>query len=248
MSLPLGLDLNDQINVKRSATKVTVTFDDLSTFEMQRAKERHEQWLVENTPPEMHAEAASASLMYTYLMNSNIKGLLIGTSISFLVITLCLSIVFRSAKYGFVSIFPNVLPITMAFGLWSILDGVVGVAAATIATMTLGIVVDDTVHFVSKYLRARRQLNLNPEESVKFAFSTVGTAVIATSTIFVFGFGSMIQSDFLMNAQMGIFTVMTVGFALLLDFFLLPPLLIWLDKKSVVASSSIADEPLMRPI
>lgn len=248
MSLPLGLDLNDQINVDRSSTKVTVTFDDLSTFEMQRAKEDHEKWLVDNAPTSMHAEAASASLMYTYLMNTNIKGLLIGTIISFILITLCLSIVFRSLKYGLVSLLPNILPISMAFGLWSVVDGVVGVAAATIATMTLGIVVDDTVHFVSKYLRAKNELNMEPRDAVRYAFSTVGVAVLSTSLIFIFGFGSMIHSNFLMNAQMGIFTVMTVFFALLLDFFLLPTLLIRIDDKSKVDEIVIVDEPLMTKI
>lgn len=248
LSLPLGMDLNDQINVGRSATKITVTFDDLSTFEMQRAKEAHEAWLAENAPSTMRAEAASASLMYTYLMNTNIVGLLTGTAISFLIITICLGIVFRSAKYGLISMLPNVLPITMAFGLWSIIDGVVGVAAATIATMTLGIVVDDTVHFISKYLRARRELDLKPDDAVRYAFSTVGIALLSTSLIFVCGFGSMINSDFLMNAQMGIFTVMTVVFALLLDFLLLPTLLMSVDRESESVDTTLVSEPLMRRV
>ncbi|MDX7998706.1 RND family transporter [Xenorhabdus sp. Reich] len=245
MSLPLGLDLNDQIDVSRSATKMTITFSDLSTFEMQRAKEAHEQWLINNAPSSMHVHAASASLMYTYLMNTNIKGLLVGTAISFLFITLCLGIVFRSVKYALISMLPNILPIFMAFGLWSIIDGVVGIAAATIATMTLGIVVDDTVYFVYKYLRARREHKMEPEDAVRYSFSTVGIALLSTSIIFICGFGSMVHSDFLMNTQMGIFTVMTVTFALLLDFFLLPTLLIAIDGKAKKDKPSVPDKPLM---
>ncbi|MCC8366056.1 MMPL family transporter [Xenorhabdus sp. PB61.4] len=245
MSLPLGLDMNDQIDVRRSATKMTVTFSDLSTFEMQRIKEAHEKWLINNAPSSMHTHAASASLMYTYLMNTNIKGLLIGTLISFLIITLCLGIVFRSAKYALISMLPNILPIFMAFGLWSIIDGVVGLAAATIATMTLGIVVDSTVYFVYKYLRARREHNMTPEDAVRYSFSTVGIALLSTSIIFICGFGSMMHSDFLMNAQMGIFTVMTVIFALLLDFFLLPALLIAIDDKTKKNKPAVPDEPMM---
>lgn len=249
MSLPLGLDVNDQINVGRSSTKVTVTLDDLSTFEMQAAKERHEQWLRNNAPATMHAEAASASLMYAYLMNSNIKGLLLGTAISFFCITLCLGIIFRSVKYALVCMLPNALPIAFAFGLWSLIDGVVGIAAATIATMTLGIVVDDTVHFVSRYLQAKRELNIGPERAVRHAFSAVGVALISTSLIFIVGFGSMMHSDFLMNAQMGIFTVMTVFFALLLDFLLLPALLLRLDCKAEPEAPTDAKfEPLLKRI
>ncbi|NHB96618.1 efflux RND transporter permease subunit [Photorhabdus stackebrandtii] len=248
MSLPLGLDLNDQIDVSRSATKMTATFSDLSTFEMQRAKEAHEQWLINNASPSMHTNAASASLMYTYLMNTNIKGLLAGTAISFLIITICLGVVFRSTKYALISMLPNILPIFMAFGLWSIIDGVVGIAAATIATMTLGIVVDDTVYFVYKYLRARREHKMDSKDAVRYSFSTVGIALLSTSIIFICGFGSMMHSDFLMNAQMGIFTVMTVTFALLFDFLLLPILLIAIDGNAKKNKPSIPDDPLMMKI
>jgi len=245
MSLPLGLDLNDQINIGRSATKMTVTFADLSTFEMQKAKEDHEQWLVNHAPPSMYAHAASASLMYTYLMNTNIKGLLVGTGISFCIITLCLALFFRSIKYALISMLPNILPISMAFGLWSIINGVVGIAAATIATMTLGIVVDDTVYFVYKYLRARREHKMEPENAVRYAFSMVGIALFSTSIIFICGFGSMVYSNFLMNAQMGIFTVMTVTFALLHDFLLLPTLLMTIDGKGNKSKRTVKEQPLM---
>lgn len=249
MSLPLGLDVNDQVNVAKSSTKVTVTMDDLSTFEMQALKEHHEQWLINNAPQSMHTEAASASLMYTYLMNTNIQGLLFGTALSFLIITICLGLIFKSVKYALVSILPNALPITMAFGMWSLIDGVVGIAAATIATMTLGIVVDDTVHFVSKYLRAKRELRMKPEQAIRYAFSTVGKALLSTSLIFMIGFGSMMQSDFLMNAQMGIFTVMTVCFAVLLDFLLLPTLLLKLDSdKEADSEEFVQPEPLLKRI
>jgi predicted RND superfamily exporter protein len=193
----------------------------------------------------MYAHAASASLMYTYLMNTNIKGLLVGTGISFCIITLCLALFFRSIKYALISMLPNILPISMAFGLWSIINGVVGIAAATIATMTLGIVVDDTVYFVYKYLRARREHKMEPENAVRYAFSMVGIALFSTSIIFICGFGSMVYSNFLMNAQMGIFTVMTVTFALLHDFLLLPTLLMTIDGKGNKSKRTVKEQPLM---
>jgi predicted RND superfamily exporter protein len=97
--------------------------------------------------------------------------------------------------------------------------------------MTLGIVVDDTVHFLSKYLRARRELNLNSEEAVKYAFSTVGTALLVTSIVLIAGFCILSLSSFKLNSEMGIVTAITISFALIADFLLLPPILMKLKGK-----------------
>ncbi len=230
MSLPLGLDLNNQINVGKSATKLTATLGDLSTSEMQKIKEKSEQWLKDNAPASMFSEASSPAMMFTFITRSNTRGLILGTLISLGLITLTLGVVFRSVKFGLISIPPNVLPVLLTFGIWSILDGEVGIAAATVATITIGIVVDGTVHFVSKYLRARKEQNLDAENAVRYAFSTVGVALFANAVILVCGFIVLTNSVFKMNVQMGIFTVMTVTLALLLDFLLLPPLLMKLDR------------------
>ena len=63
------------------------------------------------------------------------------------------------------SLVPNLFPAAMAFGLWGYLVGEVGIAIAVVGAMTLGIVVDDTVHFLSKYLRGRKELNKSPEDA-----------------------------------------------------------------------------------
>ncbi len=91
--------------------------------------------------------------------------------------------------------------------------------------MTLGIVVDDTVHFLSKFLRARREQGMNAEDAVRYAFSTVGTALWVTSFVLMLGFGILALSHFQLNAGMGLLTAITIGFALVADFLFLPPLL-----------------------
>jgi predicted RND superfamily exporter protein len=95
--------------------------------------------------------------------------------------------------------------------------------------MTLGIVVDDTVHFLSKYLRARRERNANPHEAVRYAFSSVGRALWITTLVLVCGFMVLAQSTFKLNADMGLLTALTILIALAIDFLFLPPLLMKLD-------------------
>jgi predicted RND superfamily exporter protein len=94
----------------------------------------------------------------------------------------------------------------------------------------LGIVVDDTVHFLSKYLRARREQGMNAEDAVRYAFNTVGVALLVTTIVLVAGFLVLAQSTFKLNSDMGLLTSITIAFALLADFLFLPPLLMKLDK------------------
>ena len=97
--------------------------------------------------------------------------------------------------------------------------------------MTLGIVVDDTVHFLSKYLRARREKGLNAEDAVRYAFNTVGLALVVTSIVLIAGFTVLTFSAFTLNSNMAFMTAVTIFFAIVADFLLLPPLLMALDGK-----------------
>jgi len=132
----------------------------------------------------------------------------------------------RSIGIGALSLIPNAVPILMTFGLWGLLAGKIGMASATVSAVALGIVVDDSVHFLSKYLRARREKGLDKAEAIKYAFETVGLALVVTTIILTFGFLVMTLSTFQMNQQLGMMTAVTMVLALIMDFTLLPALLL----------------------
>jgi len=134
---------------------------------------------------------------------------------------------------------PNLAPAAIGFGIWGLYSGQVGLGLSVVIGMTLGIVVDDTVHFLSKYLHARRDKNANTKEAVHYAFDNVGRALWVTTFVLVAGFTVLAQSSFKMNADMGFLTALTIFVALLVDFLFLPPLLMLLDKnKSEVKESA----------
>ena len=230
MSLPYGLDLNNQINLDKSATRFSVTVQNLSTTDFLALVDRAEGWMKKNLPPVMQAEAASPTVMFAHIGKKNIRSMLVGTIVALVLISFILILSLRSIKIGLMSLIPNLVPVGMAFGLWGIVVGEVGLALSVVAGMTLGIVVDDTVHFLSKYLRAQREENLPAEAAVRYAFQTVGTALVATSVILVCGFFVLTFSDFKLNSGMGTLTAITIIFALLTDFLLLPPLLMKWEK------------------
>jgi len=119
----------------------------------------------------------------------------------------------------------------MGFGIWAVFDGQVGLGLSVVMGVTLGIVVDDTVHFMTKYVRAKRELNLNGEQAVNYAFHTVGVALTATTIVLCAGFLVLTLSPFAINAQMGLMSAITIALALIVDFLFLPPLLLKLEKK-----------------
>ena len=105
--------------------------------------------------------------------------------------------------------------------------------------MTLGIIVDDTVHFMSKYLRARREYGYNSKEAVIYAFQTVGQALITTTIVLLAGFAVLSTSSFALNSYMARITVVIIISALIIDFILLPSLLILTSKERKEVTAEI---------
>lgn len=231
MSLPYGLDLNNQINVDKSATRFTATLHSISSKGLIQLEERAQQWLRDNAPASMRSDGASPSIMFAHIGMNNIKSMLTGTTIALVLISFILVFALRSFLIGSVSMVPNLVPAAMAFGVWGLAVSEVGLGLSVVTGMTLGIVVDDTVHFLSKYLRARRERGQDTYESVKYAFSTVGMALWVTSLVLMAGFFVLTFSTFKLNSGMGLLTAITIGLALIADFLFLPPLLMKLEGR-----------------
>ena len=230
MSLPYGLDLNDQINIDKSGIRVIATIETMSSNDMLALEERIKQWLANNLP-NTKVEIASPVLMFAHIGQRNIIRMIFGTIAALVLISFLLMLAFKSFKLGFVSLIPNLVPAAISFGIWGLINGQVGLGLSVVTGMTLGIVVDDTVHFISKYRRARIEKGLTSEDAVRYAFSTVGVALWITSFVLVSGFLVLNLSHFAMNADMGLMTAITIASALLLDLLLLPPLLMYMEKK-----------------
>ena len=232
MSLPYGLDLNDTINVEKSSTRLIVTTENVSANRMRELQAQSEAWLRANTPETMWTVPASTNLMFSHISERNVKSALLGAFIALGLIAIILAIAFRSVKFGALSILPNLAPALMAFGIWGMTNGQINVGNAIVTTMALGIIVDDSVHFLSKYLRARREGELTSEEAVRYAFSTVGSALVVTSFVLVAGFLVLTLSPFGLNAGMGLLTAIVLVVALGADLLFLPPLLMQIEGEN----------------
>ncbi len=230
-SLPFGLDLNNSINIDKSASRFIVTLEHLKSRETREILYEGQNWLKTNAPS-MAANGVSPAVMFAFIAERNFSSMAVGIPLALLGISIILVLALGSLKFGMISIIPNLFPMGMAFGLWAIYNGEVNFTMSFSMGVILGIIVDDTIHFLSKYLRARREQNFSPAEAVVHTFRTVGSALLVTSLTLALGFLVLCYSAFYPTASMSLLTVMGIACALLTDFFLLPVILLWADREA----------------
>ena len=226
-SLPVGRDLNNLIDYDRAATRMTVALKSLSSKEKIGLDDRAQEWL-RNNAPDLETSATGVSVVGARSIQRNIEGMLIGTIVAMTIVSLLLLAVFRNIRLGLLSLIPNFVPAAMAIGLWGYIVGEVGVAASVVTAIAFGIIVDDTIHFMTKYVEARKRGRL-PSESVQHAFRSVGRALVTTTVVFGLGFMVFGASGMATNQALGLLVGITVFIALVADFLFLPPLLMALD-------------------
>ncbi|MEO1576869.1 MAG: MMPL family transporter, partial [Pseudomonadota bacterium] len=230
LSLPFGLDLNDRITQDKAGTQLVATLNNISSNEVRALAARGNAWLAERYP-DIASDAVGGSLIFAEVSRRTIHNMLYGTLVGLVLISGLLIFALRDLRLGLISIAPNLLPAGMALGVWGFFVGEINMAVSVIVAMTLGIVVDDTVHFLSKYQRARREQGLDALEAVRYAFRTVAAALVTTSVVLSCGFAVLMLSTFRVNSVTATLIVVTLFFALIIDFLLLPALLIYLDRR-----------------
>ncbi len=231
LSIPFGSDLNDRIDVAKSATRMSVTIENASSRDLRDLDARAQAWL-EAESPGLAGEASGISMIFAHMSDRNVSSMMVGIIGAMILISVLLIAVFRSVRIGLISLLPNFVPALMSFGLWGHLVGQIGLVSTVVIAISFGIVVDDTIHFLSKYLKARREGEAAPD-SVRYAFRTTGQALWVTTAVLVAGFLVFTASGFQLSWVLGLMVAITVSFALAADFLLLPALLIFADRKTV---------------
>ncbi|MDZ4662710.1 MAG: MMPL family transporter [Pseudomonadota bacterium] len=232
ISLPQGLDLTNMINIDKSASRMVVLLQNMSNVGLVAFAKKAEDWLKQNAPSFIiETKPVGGSLSFAKVTMDNISSMIEGEIVTTIIISLLMIVFFRPAIVGLIAIIPNFLPGLCGLGLWAWIYGEVGMAVASVFGITLGIAIDDTIHFVTHYIDARKEKNVSSEEAVLHCFEAVGPAMLATTLVLVCGFGALYFSQLKMNSQFGILTAWIFALAVLGDFFLLGPMLMLFDKR-----------------
>jgi predicted RND superfamily exporter protein len=230
MSLPYGMDLTNQLDMTKSATRIMTLVKNSGSKELTGLESRAKKWFSSNAP-DLILTVASPGLMFAHIGEANMSSMLKGSVVALILISCLLIFALKSLKIGVISLLPNLLPAGIGFGIWGIYSGEVNLGLSVVLSMTLGIIVDDTVHFLSKYRHARINGN-DAEQSVRYAFASVGRALWITTLVLATGFSILMLSPFALNSDMGMLTSIIIVVALAVDFLFLPPFLLVFDSKN----------------
>jgi len=164
-----------------------------------------------------------------------------GDFVSLALISLCMIVVLRSFRLGLLSVLPNVIPIVVGYGLWRVFVGQMNIVASVAGSISLGIIVDDTIHFLTRY-KAMKAKGYDAETAMTKTLTHVGPAMLGTSVILVLGFGVLTLSSFQMTSYLGWLSVIIVAVAPLTDLVLAPALVLMFNKDPEAKRSRTTNE------
>lgn len=172
--------------------------------------------------------AATGNLVLFNNMDTYIQqGLVNSFSLAIGLIVICFFLLFRSIKYGLLSLIPSIFPIVFAGGVMFLLGITLNFGTMIIAAVTFGIAVDDTIHMMNRYIQARRG-GKSREESMEAALTETGRALVFTSMIIFCGFMVLLGSSLIPNIYFGLFGGIIILVALFASLVLLPAIIFFL--------------------
>ncbi|MEM7569837.1 MAG: MMPL family transporter [Pseudomonadota bacterium] len=223
LSLPFGEDLTTLLTIKRDAARLVATLKPQTSREMRALRSDILAWADANLKHTEVSGGTGTNMIFAEVTASNTRSMFIGSMVAAIGIGLILMVALRTWQLGILSLMPNIIPALMAFGLWAFAVGSVGLYGAFVVSVSLGLVVDATVHILEKYT----SLKTDPQTTDPVAKTTaeVGPAILISSAVLMTGFGVLTVSAFALIGLLSQLVLLTLAVALLADFIMLPALL-----------------------
>jgi predicted RND superfamily exporter protein len=221
MSLPQGMEINNQIDTTERYLRLSVNTNMVDTSKDLKMIEWIKEWWKHKT--KYSADVQGQASIFAYMQASVTDTLITSISITLFIVAIVMFLIFRNFKMLWLFILPNIAPILLVAGIMGYLDIYIDLGVAISAAVILGIAVDDTIHFFSKYFDAIEMKSF--EDSIDYVISHSGNAMVLTTFILSFTFAIFGVSSFIPNVNFAIVTVSALNLALLFDLILLPALL-----------------------
>ena len=234
MNLPFGLELNNEINIDKSAVRLVAIIKSSPSKDILAFLSRTNKWLNSEIST-FTTKGVSVLVMFSYMAERLSVNMFSTAGMAMLLIAFILIIALRDIKLGLLSLIPNLLPIFIVFGIWSLFGRTLDFTSSLIFSMTLGVVVDDTVHFMNKFRQSIYEDRQSVHDALISTFRGVGSAMLYSTIILACGFMIFVTSNFHMNVILGLLTALTFIVAVILDLLLLPVILsyTWGRKQEV---------------
>lgn len=227
---PEGTGLRHLVSAERSALRIGAVLGDVDNNRLRTISRRAEAYLHAHVSTARTPVATGACSMFGEIAHRNIRSMFLGNGHRLRP--------HRAVPHGgaaqrapgrAISLAPNILPPFAAFGVWALLRDEVGLAASVITATSLGVIVDATVHILT-HCRKARTAGMRPHEAVAHSLDQCGAAIFAGAAILIAGFAVLGLSSFRITQDLGLLTAIALTTAILVDFLLLPPLLLLTDR------------------
>lgn len=230
LSLQQGQSVSDFVDRSQTESRISVLLKETSASDIQSLEREIEIW--------SSGRSKSASITITgenipvaHLSELNIKAMIIGLGGSILFTATLVGVVFRSPRLSIAALLSIVIPVLAGFGFWGWTIGQIGLASTAILALTIGVVVDDAVHLIFRYLDGVKSLGLNAWEACAYSVHRAGSAISTTSIVMIGGLGALLFSDFEVNSSFGACTCLIIALALAFDMLVLPRILVWANAQ-----------------
>ncbi len=234
LSLPQGMEINDQMDVNERLLRVTANMNIVDTSQDLEMIAWIESWWVA-TP--YSAQLNGQTVMFAHMQHDVTDTLIESILLAITAVSIMMILIFRNIRMLPLFIVPNILPIMLVVGVMGWIGITIDIGVAVSGAIIIGVAVDDTIHFLVKYREARRRGDDLPE-ALSYVMRYAGSAIIFTTLILSASFLVFRFSDFVPNVNFGIVTATALVIALLVDLLMLPAVLSRFDngKKSLLVN------------
>ncbi len=227
LSLPQGMEINDKMDIDERLFRVSAAINMVDTSKDLEMIEWAESWW-EKTP--YSAEINGQTKMFAHMQHDVTNTLIYSITLAVVLISIIMLLIFKNLKMLPLFIAPNILPIALVVGVMGWLDIDIDMGVAIAGAIIIGVAVDDTIHFMVKYVESRRRGD-TLRKSLEYVMSYAGSAIIFTTIILSIAFLVFVLSDFNPNYHFGIVTATALVIAVIVDLVALPALISKIDNR-----------------
>ena len=227
LSLPQGMEINDKMDINERLFRISTSMNMVDTSKDLEMIEWIEKWW-EKTP--YSAKVEGQTKMFAHMQRDVTNTLIYSITLAVVLISIIMLIIFKNLRMLPLFIAPNILPIALVVGVMGWLDINIDLGVAIAGAIIIGVAVDDTIHFMVKYIEARKR-GENLQGSLEYVMSYAGSAIIFTTIVLSLAFLVFMFSDFNPNYHFGVVTATALIIAALVDLIALPALLCKIDNR-----------------
>jgi hypothetical protein len=235
--------LNAFVDSNLQVTRISVQMANIGTNDIERILNDLEPKIEEIFPSDkFEVHLTGTSVVFLKGTNYLVMNLFMSLGLALVIITILMALIFSSFRMIMISLIPNLIPQILTAGMMGFFDISIKPSTILIFSIALGISVDNTIHYLSRYRLQLKHHNWNIRSSVFGALEETGYSMIYSAVVLFFGFYIFTLSSFGGTEALGYLVSFTLVVALLSNLFVLPSLLLSLDKMLITKSFK---EPVM---